>query len=160
MSEVLYQELKKRAEADSGKFIPLKKSEVIVEVDQSKIKSFISYLVNTLRVSHLSTITGLDLGQNIGIVYHFSREKDMINVKTFVPKTQPIALSIVDIVPGAILYEMEVHDMLGANFDGNPWMDRPLLLPESWPPDLPPPLLKTSKPAEIRKRLHLEVESK
>lgn len=160
MSEVLLQQLKKLAENVNGKFTVLRKGEVAVEVDQGKIKGFISNLVNDLRVSHLSTMTGLDLGQNIGIIYHFSRDKDMIDVKTFVPKTQPTAVSIVDIIPGAILYEMEIHDMFGANFEGNPWMDRKLLLPDSWPADLPPPLLKSSKPTEIRKRLHLEVESK
>jgi NADH:ubiquinone oxidoreductase subunit C len=160
MSEVLLQQLKKNAENANGKFTVLRKGEVAVEIDQGKIKSFISNLVNDLRVSHLSTMTGLDLGQNIGIIYHFSRDKDMIDVKTFVPKTQPTAVSIVDIIPGAILYEMEIHDMFGANFEGNPWMDRKLLLPDTWPADLAPPLLKSSKPAEIRKRLHLEVESK
>ena len=160
MSEVLLQQLKKQTEDANGKFMVLRKGEVVVEIDQANIKSFISHLVNNLRVSHLSTMTGLDLGQNIGIIYHFSRDKDMINVKTFVPKAQPKALSVVEVIPGAILYEMEIHDMFGANFEGNPWMDRTLLLPDNWPADLPPPLLKTSNPAEIRKRLHLEVEGK
>jgi NADH:ubiquinone oxidoreductase subunit C len=102
----------------------------------------------------------LDLGQNVGIIYHFWHGRNTIHVKTFVPKENPTALSIVDIVPGAILYEMEIHDMLGVEFIGNPWMDRKLLLPDTWPRDLPPPLLKTVKPAEIRRRLGLEVESK
>jgi NADH:ubiquinone oxidoreductase subunit C len=160
MSEVLFQQLRNYAADANGKFTVLRKGEVTVEIDQKNVKVFISRLVNDLRVRHLSTMTGLDLGQNIGIIYHFSRDKDMIDVKTFVPKTQPTAVSIVDIVPGAILYEMEIHDMFGANFEGNPWMDRKLLLPDTWPADLPPPLLKSSKPDEIRKRLHLEVERK
>jgi len=160
MSEVLLGQLKKYAADANGKVAVLRKGEVTVEVDQGTVKAFVSHLVNDLRVRHLSTMTGLDLGQNIGIIYHFSRDKDMIDVKTLVPKTQPTAVSIVDTVPGAILYEMEIHDMFGANFEGNPWMDRKLLLPETWPADLPPPLLKNSKPNEIRKRLHLEVEGK
>ncbi len=160
MSEVLLRQLKNYAADANGKFTVLREGEVTVEIDQKNVKGFISRLVNDLRVRHLSTMTGLDLGQNIGIIYHFSRDKDMIDVKTFVPNTQPTAVSIVDIVPGAILYEMEIHDMFGANFEGNPWMDRKLLLPDTWPADLPPPLLKSSKPDEIRKRLHLEVERK
>jgi NADH:ubiquinone oxidoreductase subunit C len=160
MSEVLLQELKDYATDTNGRFTILRKGEVTVEVDQANVKSFISHLVNDVRISHLCTMTGLDLGQSIGIIYHFSREKDMIDVKTSVPKAKPTAVSIVDVVPGAILYEMEIHDMLGANFEGNPWMDRRLLLPDSWPADLPPPLLKSSKAAEIRKRLNLEVERK
>ena len=160
MSEVLLQQLKKYAADANGKFTVLRKGEVTVDVDQGNVKGFISHIVSDLRIRHLSTMTGLDLGQNIGIIYHFSRGKDMIDVKTIVPKTQPTAVSIVDIIPGAILYEMEIHDMFGANFEGNPWMDRKLLLPDTWPADLPPPLLKSSKPDEIRKRLHLEVEGK
>jgi NADH:ubiquinone oxidoreductase subunit C len=55
---------------------------------------------------------------------------------------------------------MEIHDMFGVTFTGNPWMDKKLLLPDSWPSDLPPPLLKAVKPADIRKRLGLEAEKK
>jgi NADH-quinone oxidoreductase subunit C len=132
----------------------------MVEVNQDKLKAFISRLINESNIRQLSTITGLDLGQNIGIIYHFSHGRDTLHVKTLIPKTQPTAESIVDIIPGAILYEMEIHDMLGVTFSGNPWMDKKLLLPDTWPADLPPPLLKTSKPAEIRRRLGLEAEKK
>jgi NADH:ubiquinone oxidoreductase subunit C len=160
MSEVLRSRIEKYAADVHAKVSVPRKDEIFIEVDQAQIKKYVSYVVNDLRIRDLSTITGLDLGQNIGIIYHFYRDRVSIQVKTSVPKTQPIAASIVDIVPGAILYEMEIHDMLGVEFPGNPWMDRKLLLPETWPADLPPPLLKTSKPPEIRKRLHLEVESK
>lgn len=160
MSEVLIRELQKYAAESNGKVATPRKGEIIVEVDEGKVKDFVSRVVNDLRVRHLSTMTGLDLGQNIGIIYHFWRDKDTIHVKTSVPKSQPKAVSIVEIIPGAILYEMEIHDMFGVTFEGNPWMDRKLLLPENWPADLAPPLLKSSKPADIRKRLQLEVERK
>lgn len=160
MSEVLLQRLKKYAADANGKVTIPRKGEVFVEIGQTKIREFISRIVNDLRIRHLSTMTGLDLGENLGIIYHFSCERDTVHVKTSVPRTQPNAVSIVETIPGAILYEMEIHDMFGVNFEGNPWMDRKLLLPDTWPADLPPPLLKSSKPAEIRKRLHLEVEPK
>jgi NADH:ubiquinone oxidoreductase subunit C len=160
MSEVLHRQLEKYATEANGKVSVLRKGETVVEVDQPHVKQFISNVVNDLKIRQLSTITGLDLGQNLGIMYHFWRDRDTVHVRTMVPKTQPNAVSIVEIIPGAILYEMEIHDMFGVNFDGNPWMDRKLLLPETWPADLAPPLLKTSKPSEIRKRLHLEVEQK
>ncbi len=160
MSEVLVRELQRYATESDGQVTVPRKNAIIVEVGQGKVKDFISHVVKDLRIRHLSTMTGLDLGQNIGIIYHFWRERDMVHVKTSVPKTQPTALSVVDIIPGAILYEMEIHDMFGVTFEGNPWMDRKLLLPDTWPADLAPPLLKSSKPAEIRKRLHLEVERK
>jgi len=160
MSEVLLQQIENLAAEAKTTSKKIRKGETIVEVDQSQLKNFVKRLVTETSARHLSTITGLDLGQNIGIIYHFWHDRNMIHVKTFAPKTNPTTLSIVDIVPGAILYEMEIHDMLGVKFTGNPWMDKKLLLPDTWPADLPPPLLKTTKPGEIRKRLGLEVEKK
>ena len=156
MSEVFTKQIEKLAADVNAKTTALRKGETIIEVDQSRIKEFIARLVNEAHVLHLSTMTGLDLGDKIGIIYHFSREREMFHVKTYVPKTASTVRSIVEIVPGSILYEMEIHDMFGVTFEGNPWMDRKLLLPDIWPNDLPPPLLKIAKPAEIRKRLELE----
>ena len=155
MSETLAQ-LGKYAEEAGTKVTSLRKNESSVEVSQDQLKAFLAHLVNDLHVRHLMTITGLDLGQSLGIVYNFSKERDTIHVRTSVPKTKPETLSITEIVPGAILYEMELHDMFGIEFAGNPWKDQKLLLPEEWPADLPPPLLKTTKPDQIRRRLGLE----
>jgi len=160
MSEVFIQRIEKFAADAKAKTSQPRRGQTFVEVDQSQVREFISRLVHEAHVLHLSTITGLDLDQNLGIIYHFTHDRDWVQVKTLVPKTAPTTKSIVDIIPGAILYEMEIHDMLGVTFEGNPWMDRKLLLPDTWPADLPPPLLKSSKPAEIRKRLQLEVERK
>jgi NADH:ubiquinone oxidoreductase subunit C len=160
VSENLLQQIDKLAAEANTRSTQLRKGETVIEVNQDQLKNFIKCLVTETPARHLSTITGLDLGQNIGIIYHFWYERNMIHVKTFVPKEKPVALSIVDVVPGAILYEMEIHDMFGVEFIGNPWMDRKLLLPDTWPADLPPPLLKSAKAAEIRKRLGLEVEGK
>jgi NADH:ubiquinone oxidoreductase subunit C len=160
MSEVLLQQIENLATEAKTKSAQLRKGETAVEVDQSQLKNFIKRLITETSARHLSTITGIDQGQNIGVIYHFWYERNTIHVKTFVPKTNSTALSIVDILPGAILYEMEIHDMFGVTFTGNPWMDKKLLLPDTWPADLPPPLLKIAKPSEIRKRLGLEVEKK
>jgi len=156
MSETLAQ-LGKYAEEIGTKVSPLRKNESMIEVSQERLKPFIAHVVNDLYIRHLMTITGLDLGQNLGIIYHFSKERDTIHVRTSIPKSKPEAVSIIDLVPGAILYEMELHDMFGIEFIGNPWKERKLLLPEDWPADLPPPLLKTTKADQIRKRLGLEV---
>ena len=160
MNGVLLQQIENLAVETNAMTAQLRKGETIVEVDQSQLKNFVNRLISETSARNLSTITGLDLGQSIGIIYHFWCERNTIHVKTFVPNTAPTALSIVDIIPGAILYEMEIHDMFGVTFTGNPWMDKKLLLPDNWPSDLPPPLLKNAKAAEIRKRLGLEIEKK
>jgi NADH:ubiquinone oxidoreductase subunit C len=51
---------------------------------------------------------------------------------------------------------MEVHDMFGVKFEGHPWMDRKLLLPDNYPSDLPPPLLKSTSSERIRKAVGIE----
>jgi NADH:ubiquinone oxidoreductase subunit C len=107
-------------------------------------------------LSHLSTMTGLDAGNNVDILYHFWKGDIIASMRISVPKSNIHAPSIVQIVPGAILYEMEVHDMFGVVFDGNPWMDRKLLLPDNYPQDLPPPLLKKVTAVEIRKAVGVE----
>jgi len=160
MSEVFLQRIGEYASDAETKATLLREHEILVEVDQTHVKQLISKIWNDGLTRRLSTISGLDLGQNIGIVYHFWQGEDKLHIRTTVPKSTPTALSIVEIVPGAILYEMEIHDLFGVTFVGNPWVDRKLLLPDDWPADLPPPLLKTSKPTEIRKRLKLEVERK
>jgi len=160
MSESLLGQLQTYAAQSNSKVSMPRKGETFIEVDQDHIKDFISHLVNDFRILHLATITGLDLSENIGIIYHLSQDKDTIYVRSIVSKAKSTAVSIVEIIPGAILYEMEIHDLFGVTFTGNPWINQKLLLPDNWPADLPPPLLKSSKPAEIRKRLQLEVERK
>jgi len=160
MSQVFLRRIEECASDANTKATLLRDHEILVEVDQNYVKQLISKIWNDGITRRLSAITGLDMGQTIGIVYHFWQSEDTLHVRTAVPKSTPTALSIVEIVPGAILYEMEIHDLFGVTFVGNPWMDRKLLLPDDWPADLPPPLLKTSKPAEIRKRLKLEIERK
>jgi len=159
MTENILEQITKTANETNSKVVTLRKDETVIEVEKDNLRSFITHLVQDIKVGHLTTITGLDLGQEIGIIYHFSYERETIHVRTKVAKAS-VAPSIVKIIPGAILYEMEVHDMFGIGFEGNPWNDKKLLLPDSWPADLPPPLLKNSRPAEIRRRLHLEVEPK
>ena len=104
MSEVLLQQIEKLAADAKTKCIQLHKGETMIEVEQVQLKNFITSLVNQINIRHLTTITGLDLGQNIGIIYHFWRDRDTIHIKTLVPKTKPTTVSIVDIIPGAILY--------------------------------------------------------
>ncbi len=158
MSEVFLQRVEGCAAEANTKPTQLREHETLVEVEQQYVKKFVSKVWNDGISRRLSTITGLDLGERIGIIYHFWQNQNTLHVRTTVKKTSPTAVSVVDIIPGAILYEMEIHDLFGVTFVGNPWMDKKLLLPETWPDDLPPPLLKTSKSPEIRKRLKLEVE--
>lgn len=100
--------------------------------------------------SHLSTLTGVEIGSDIEVVYHIACTDALISLKVQVPKDEPILPSIVDIIPGTALYEREVHDLFGVRFDGNPDLS-PLLLPDGWP-DGVYPLRKWWTPARISEK--------
>jgi len=55
-----------------------------------------------------------------------------VSVNVRAPKEAPLLQSLVDLIPGAAIYEREVHDLFGVEFEGNPDLS-PLLLPDGWP---------------------------
>jgi Ni,Fe-hydrogenase III component G len=83
-------------------------------------------------VVFLSTISGVDLGETLEIIYHFSTPDIDVNLRTEVPRAKPNVDSITPVIPGAILYEREIQDMFGIVVDGLP-DPRPLVLPDGWP---------------------------
>ena len=105
---------------------------------------------------HLSTITGIDLGQDIAILYHFWQGKRFVQVRTQVPKSAPRLKSISGVLAAGTLYEAEIQDLLGVAFEGNPFLGKKLLLPDAYPPNTPPPLWKDTDPHKIKKMMELE----
>jgi len=105
---------------------------------------------------HLSMITGMDIGQDIAILYHFWQGRRFIQVRTQVPKSAPRLKSITGDLAAGTIYEAEIQDMLGVAFEGNPYLGKKLLLPDIYPPDAPPPLRKDSDVEKIKKMMRLE----
>jgi len=103
-----------------------------VDVDQNQFFPLFDYLVKTLNFSILCMITGLDLGADLGFIYHLARDGGvMVNVKTRCPKGQPIK-TITAYFPGGSIYESELEDLFGARVEGLPPGPR-YPLPEDWP---------------------------
>ena len=105
---------------------------------------------------HLSTITGLDLGKEFAVYYHFWQGKSFLAVRTSVPKGSAVIPSTTAVLQAATLYESEVADLFGIRFEGNPLTGKKLLLPDTYPKDAPPPLTKEADPEKIRKMMELE----
>jgi len=105
---------------------------------------------------HLSTITGMDLGQDIAILYHFWQGRRFVQVRTQVPKSAPRLKSISGDVAAGVIYEAEIQDVLGVSFEGNPFLGKRLILPDAYPSDAPPPLQKGTDPHKIKKMMELE----
>ncbi len=94
----------------------------------------INELMESLRdsgVYRIITISGVDVGEDIEIIYHAESEGEAINLRTRVPKGNPEIETITKIFPGAELYEREVMEMLGVNMRNHPNPKRLFLAKDS-----------------------------
>jgi NADH-quinone oxidoreductase subunit C len=105
---------------------------VFVRVPLSLVKEVISYLKQDLGMTHITTITATDVGEEIEVLYHFLCRGVTVSLRTSVPKANPAIDTITPIIPGAVLYEREIQDLLGLKVRGHP-DPRRLVLPEDWP---------------------------
>jgi len=105
---------------------------VFVRVPPSLVKEVISYLKQDLGMTHITTITATDVGEEIEVLYHFLCRGVTVSLRTSVPKANPAIDTITPIIPGAVLYEREIQDLLGLKVKGHP-DPRRLVLPEDWP---------------------------
>ncbi|MEM2905405.1 MAG: NADH-quinone oxidoreductase subunit C [Candidatus Bathyarchaeia archaeon] len=131
-----------------------KKRRVFVTVKDEALKPAVTYLAGA-GFMHITTITGLDLGDRLEVVYHLDKDGVQLSLRTTVPENRPVLKSITDVLPGAVFYEREVHDLLGVVFEGHPDLS-PLVLPEGWPKGLHP-LRKKYTVEDIRRMVDQNV---
>jgi membrane-bound hydrogenase subunit beta len=111
---------------------------IFVYIKKDALRDAVKYLVTDLKFKHLSTITGVDLGGEIEVIYHIAYKGSIeLSLGLTVPKNKPSVPTVTDLIPGAVLYEREVHDLLGVNFEGHPDLS-PLILSEVWPENVYP----------------------
>ena len=114
--------------------------DVVITLPADLVEPAAHILVEQLGITHLSTITGDDMGDHIRLLYHFW-DRTGITLEVKLPPDAPRIGTLTTLIPGATFYEREVHERFGVVFEGHPDL-RPLLLPEDW--DSAPPLRKTS----------------
>lgn len=103
------------------------------------------------RLGYLACITGLDPGkeeENLEVLYHFCPNAVTINLRVWVPKTEPTVESLSSIIPGAEPFERELSEMFGITVQGLRNPDR-LYLPEDWESGVYP-LRKEFEPQKAR----------
>lgn len=104
---------------------------VFVEINYLCLMDTISFLKNN-GFSHLSAITGLQTDNNlIEILYHMDNRGFLLSVRVVLPEKVNSIQTISDIIPGALLYEREIHDLYGVFFSGHPSLHK-LILPDDW----------------------------
>jgi len=120
---------------------------VVMEATRDSYRDAIKYLQEKMDCYHLSLINGVDLKTSFEVVYHLWSDKNgMFSLRVSLSHDNPEIGTVTDIVPAAILYEREVHDLFGIEFPGHPDMRR-LLLSDDWPLG-EHPLRKDWKPGE------------
>jgi NADH:ubiquinone oxidoreductase subunit C len=85
-------------------------------------------------LDYLICITGVDYGQELGVVYHLNSTKHSHSVVVKVRTTDrqnPVLDSVCDIWKTAEFHEREVYDLLGIKFNNHPDLRR-LFLDSSW----------------------------
>lgn len=96
----------------------------------------------------ITAITGIDLGANLGVYYHFRTSNAFVTIKAEVPKESPNIKTIIDLHPGAAFHELEAADLIGLNFEGHP-LSKHFVLSENWPKGVYP-LRKDVNPNEVK----------
>ena len=124
---------------------------IFVTINSDSLVEITRYLSQEKGFKHISTISGLDLGKELGVIYHLIEDNITLSLRTNVPKKDPKLPTIVKVIPGSVLYEREVHDLYGVRFTGHPDLS-PLVLPEKWPSGVYP-LRKEWKLEDIRSKL-------
>jgi len=104
-----------------------------VEVPQDKFFDVFDWAVMKAGFSILGTITGLDEGTEIGLLYFIaSPDGKVLGLKTKIAKDKGRMKSITGYFPSGAIYEREIIDLLGAEFEGLPkGLSYPL--PDGWP---------------------------
>ncbi len=110
-----------------------KNRRIFVRISSQHIRPILRHALERLGFRHLSTITGVDLGSEVQVIYHLA---DGGLILSLIVPLEPVVLvlpTITDLVPGATLYEREIHDLFGVKFEGHTNLSR-LILPDNWPP--------------------------
>ena len=115
----------------------LREHSIYVTVKAEAVLKAVEFMKQEWGLTHLSTITGMDLRGELAVIYHFEVKAVSVSLHIQVPTSHPEVDSITPLIPGATLYEREVHDLLGIKFKSHPNLKR-LILPEDWPKDVYP----------------------
>jgi Ni,Fe-hydrogenase III large subunit/Ni,Fe-hydrogenase III component G len=110
----------------------LKPNSTLVTVPSGALRDAITTLLDPDGEITVSTLSGVDLGDEIELNYHMRVDGTIATIRTCLPKADSRIQSIVDLVPGVAFFERENHDLLGVTFEGNSDLRR-LVLPENWP---------------------------
>ncbi len=107
-----------------------------IEVEKEKLREFMLKLRDDAELSfdYLFALTGIDFGEELGVVYHLESTKlrILIQITVKIKERENAATdSIHDIFPAAFYNEIEAYEFFGITFNNHPDLKH-LFLPEDW----------------------------
>lgn len=124
-------------DASAGPLCRGNDGERYVTVPADCLAKIVETLLDQDLLHHLTAITALDEGDSLGVLYHLWLESGL-TLRVACARENPVLPSVSTILPAALWYEREVHDLFGIRFEGHRALE-PLLISDEW--DGPPPLL-------------------
>lgn len=113
---------------------------MIVETVNSSILPMLSYLKINEGFVHLSLISCVDWIEDekfeLAYILWNHKKKENLIVKCPIAREKPDHKTIMNIFPTAEIYEREIRELFGINFEGNPTQNEDFVL-EDWD-DIPP----------------------
>jgi len=111
---------------------------VMVRVAKERLVEVLEFL-HGQGLTHATAITGVDLIDDnaFEILYHLYWGRNMVTVRTKIPRDNPVIPTISPIFPGVVTYERELQGMFGIRVEGIP-DPRRILLADDWPKDVHP----------------------
>ncbi len=140
--------LEQKLQGKSIQIMPGQLGKALVIADNGLHRDVVKAMLDADEKTAVAAVSGVDLGTNLGVFYHMRYSTGIVNIKVEVPKDNPKISSIVDLIPGVALHELEASDLFGLVFEGNPRKGH-LVLPENWPEDVFP-LRKDVKLNEVK----------
>lgn len=140
MSEeaAIQQELESKFPHLQGKMTNPRPRRVFAQVAAANFAEVFDYAVKKMNFNVLCTITGLDQGETLSVIYHLAQEnKIVLNLATDLQKLDPSIQSVTSYFPSADCYEREMVDLLGIKVQGLPPGNR-YPLPDDWPKEVYP----------------------
>ncbi len=112
----------------------------IIETDKESLHAVLSYLKDNESFRHLALLSCVDWIEDNKfqlsyILWSYQRRENLI-VKIFIERDAPEFKTIMNLFPQAEVYEREIRELYGVNFEGNPTQDEEFVL-EDWE-ELPP----------------------
>ncbi len=113
---------------------------MIAETKSSSILPILSFLKSSEGFVHLSLISCVDWIEEkrfqLAYILWNNKKKENLIIKCSLNRKKPDHETIMNIFPTAEIYEREIRELFGVNFEGNPTQDEDFVL-EDWD-DIPP----------------------